>query len=45
MNLYRKFVDGLVMNGYNNLTEGSNGVMFSPSYEMSGIRTAVKIKR
>ena len=43
MNLYRKFVDGLVMNGYNNLTEGSNGVMFSPSYEMSGIRTAVKI--
>ncbi|MEO1945029.1 MAG: hypothetical protein ABGY11_12080, partial [Candidatus Thioglobus sp.] len=43
MNVYRKFVDGLVMNYYNELTKDKNEVLFDPSYEMSGIRGAVKI--
>ena len=43
MSLYGKFVDGLVMNYYNELTKDKNEVLFDPSYEMSGIRGAVKI--
>jgi uncharacterized membrane protein len=41
MNLYRKFIDGLVMKRYNELTRDSNEVLFTPDYEMSGIRGAV----
>ena len=43
MNLYRRFREGLVMNYYNELTKDKNEVLFDPSYEMSGIRGAVKI--
>ena len=41
--MYRKFVDGLVMNYYNKLTKDNDLVMFGASYEMSGVRTAVNI--
>ena len=41
--LYRKFLDGLVMNNYNELIKNQEMVLFTPSYSMSGVRGAVNI--